>query len=232
MAMKDSKKGRARRATRKRPGGRERAEKELATNRTPRSPDAKERLVIAARKLFFRYGYEDVSTEMLAAEAGMSKTTMYKLFPHKSDIFSAVIAYESRRFRRPIDEMPSDRAGLKSAIHEFGFRLLELLADPEISRFEQLMIGQAHEHKAIAGRFYREAHAASYENLGQMIAVAQENGLTANRTDPQRLAMHLITLWKGDVHVHRQLGLRTEGYGDLAGHVDQCMDLVLGPLRT
>lgn len=200
-----------------------------AAAKTPRSPDAEERLLKAARKLFFEHGYESVSTEMLAAEAAMSKSTMYKLFSDKSELFRAMIIRESKRFQRRIEDVPADPEEIRNAIRGFGAALLELLEEPVIWRFEQIMIGQAERHPDIAALFYREAHLSARDNLAEMIAAAQREGLTDNRGDPARLADRLICLWKGDVHDRRQLGVACTGYGDLCAHVEEVMDIILRP---
>jgi AcrR family transcriptional regulator len=53
--------------------------------------DEKERILLAAREKFFRYGFHRVTVDELAADLGMSKKTIYKHFPTKSDLVRAVI---------------------------------------------------------------------------------------------------------------------------------------------
>ncbi len=53
----------------------------LLTSETPR-----DRILDIAERLFFRFGYQRVTTEEIAREAGVSKRTLYEMFPAKSDI--------------------------------------------------------------------------------------------------------------------------------------------------
>lgn len=46
----------------------------------------KERILDLSERLFFRFGFQRVTTEEIAREAGISKRTLYELFPSKSDI--------------------------------------------------------------------------------------------------------------------------------------------------
>jgi AcrR family transcriptional regulator len=51
---------------------------------------SQERILVAAERLFFRYGYLKVTTEEIAREAAMSKKTLYEHFPAKSAIVTAL----------------------------------------------------------------------------------------------------------------------------------------------
>ena len=127
---------------------------ESLSERTPRSADSAERLLSAARDLFYANGVDAVSTDQLASAASMSKSTMYKLFPDKSAIFRAVIKREVLVFRRYFESVDSENASIRETISEFGCGLVNLLQDPKVNRFEQLMIGQAVEHPEIARTFF------------------------------------------------------------------------------
>ncbi|MCX7070760.1 MAG: TetR/AcrR family transcriptional regulator [Gammaproteobacteria bacterium] len=61
----------------------------------PRRPDADQRqvradIVAAARRLFLRDGVDAVSMRNLAAEIGCSPMALYRYFPRKQDILSAI----------------------------------------------------------------------------------------------------------------------------------------------
>ncbi len=49
------------------------------------------RLMEKAEELFFKYGYSGVSVDQIAAEAGISKMTLYKYFHSKEDLFVEVL---------------------------------------------------------------------------------------------------------------------------------------------
>ncbi|ATW28078.1 TetR/AcrR family transcriptional regulator [Candidatus Formimonas warabiya] len=50
-----------------------------------------ERLLEKAEALFWKYGYNGVSVDQIAHEAGISKMTVYKHFPSKEDLFIEVL---------------------------------------------------------------------------------------------------------------------------------------------
>jgi AcrR family transcriptional regulator len=59
---------------------------------------ARDRLFNAAIKLFYRNGIRGVSVDAIAAEAGTTKVTFYRVFESKEDVVVQVLEEQSRRF--------------------------------------------------------------------------------------------------------------------------------------
>ena len=57
----------------------------------------KERILLAALRLFARDGYEAVSVSAIAGELGMTKGALYKHYASKRDIFDSILARMERR---------------------------------------------------------------------------------------------------------------------------------------
>lgn len=58
---------------------------------SPKGEDKRKRIVAAAIELFRRYGFKRTSVDLLAAEAGVAKPTIYVCFADKDAIFRAVV---------------------------------------------------------------------------------------------------------------------------------------------
>jgi AcrR family transcriptional regulator len=58
---------------------------------------SRERILEAGFRLFFREGYARVSMEMIAAQAGMTKRTLYNHFDSKDQLLGAVLESQNRR---------------------------------------------------------------------------------------------------------------------------------------
>ena len=79
--------------------------------------DTKERILMAALRLFARDGYEAVSVSDIAGELGLTKGALYKHFKNKRDIFDSIVArmvqVDGERSRdygvpeEPFDQSPS-----------------------------------------------------------------------------------------------------------------------------
>jgi AcrR family transcriptional regulator len=59
---------------------------------------ARDRLFSAAINLFYRNGIRGVSVDAIAAEAGTTKVTFYRVFESKDDLVVQVLEEQSRRF--------------------------------------------------------------------------------------------------------------------------------------
>lgn len=63
------------------------------------------RIVAAARRHFFAHGIRSVTMDDLAAELGMSKKTLYAVFPGKHDVLRAVLLEKFRSVEADLDRV-------------------------------------------------------------------------------------------------------------------------------
>ena len=75
--------------------------------------DMKERILETADKLFYSKGIRAIGVDTIAAEAGISKRTLYNHFPSKDALISA---YLGRRFVAP---HPSDKPPVEQILGTF-----------------------------------------------------------------------------------------------------------------
>jgi AcrR family transcriptional regulator len=194
--------------------------------RSSNGDPARDRILMAARKLFFEQAYEDVTVDALAAEAKASKTTIYKRFKDKDAILAAVIERESRRLS---ETMPTDEtdSAVWNAVSRFGVELLRLILDPQVARFEQLVISQSRSARSVASLFYGRAHSDAYSRLSELLDLGTARGEFSLQSDPRTAAVDLVSLWKADLHERGQLNLLEAVPEGLESHVARCMRLVL-----
>lgn len=114
----------------------------ISANQRPRRTQAdrsaatRDALVAAGRRLFAAHGFAEVSTDAIAAEAGVTRGAMYHQFADKTALFDAVLeAVEADTARRLADEvaatgMPDPVEGIRRAVRVW----LEICAEPEIHR--------------------------------------------------------------------------------------------------
>src|SRR5258708_17993774 len=76
-------------------------------SRWPAKEAMQERILDTAGRLFYGQGIRAVGVDTVAAEAGISKRTLYNYFPSKDELISA---YLSRRFKPvPLTDQPPAR---------------------------------------------------------------------------------------------------------------------------
>src|SRR5262245_61063531 len=64
----------------------------------------REQILDAAARLFAERGYSETDTQVLAAELGVGKGTLYRYFPSKRELFLAAADRVMRRLRQRIDD--------------------------------------------------------------------------------------------------------------------------------
>ena len=75
-------------------------------------------ILMAARKVFFRYGYRRVTMGDIAEAAGISRPALYLVFPSKEEIFKEVI---SRMIAETLDEIRTGLPKLKTIADQLTF---------------------------------------------------------------------------------------------------------------
>jgi AcrR family transcriptional regulator len=82
-----------------------------ATAQCDASACARDRLFSAAIKLFYRNGIRAVSVDAIAAEAGTTKVTFYRVFESKDDLIVQVLQEQSKRFWEWWDAIVAEHPG-------------------------------------------------------------------------------------------------------------------------
>ncbi len=79
-----------------------------------------------ARSVFETYGVRRANIEDVAARAGVSRSTIYRRFPTKDDLFEAVVRREAELFFTTLDQATTGRSPQEAVIEAFtlGVRLI------------------------------------------------------------------------------------------------------------
>jgi len=133
-----------------------------------------ERIVKAADRLFYHQGIRAIGVDTVAAEAGISKRTLYNYFPSKDDL---IVAYLSSRFR-PIQ--PSDAAPAEQLLKRFDqleamFEARDYRGCPFVNAVAELG-SPKHPINKIALAF-KEQRRVWYRTLLEQLGVAEPDGL-------------------------------------------------------
>ena len=91
----------------------------------PKDPAKREAILDAAKRLFILHGYEGSSMDAIAAEAGVSKLTLYSHFASKENLFAAAVASKCQEQLPPLffertDEVPLEQVLLDHRLARFG----------------------------------------------------------------------------------------------------------------
>jgi AcrR family transcriptional regulator len=69
------------------------------------SKEREEQIILAARKVFARYGFSKTTMEDISSEVEMGKASLYYYFPTKENLFQAAIKHEQDEFIKKADSL-------------------------------------------------------------------------------------------------------------------------------
>lgn len=177
-----------------------------------RRPDLEkaERVLEAGWALFLARGFEAVSMEAIAAEAGVSKVTVYKHYPDKVALFEAAVLRATLGIEAA-QSLPSGAGSLRERLERFGLGLMHFLGSPPAVAFYSVLAGELRRHPKLARRFYDLGPGRTLANLADMI----RDGVAAGElavVDPDQAAEMLIGAWQGVTNYRLALFLDAEAY--------------------
>jgi len=125
--------------------------------RSPVMPENERRALIlqAAERIFSAMGYGEATMEEVARECGMAKKTLYRFFPDKLSLFTALVdSHDNPRFTWQRDE--SGETDLESALRSLLLEIGRFIMAPRQVLFTRLIISEAGKSPELSRRFYND----------------------------------------------------------------------------
>ncbi len=173
----------------------------------PRDPERLLRIVEAARNHFNSHGLERASVDAIAAEAGVSKMTVYSHFGSKEGLFEAVIQDRTGRVMggsygvEALDPMQP-----RKALLAVGEQFLALMReDDTLGKFRSLY-GAASSHPEACRAFFRQGPERLNGELATYLRRANDAG-TLKVKNPRLAANLFLSMFLGENHIRGLLML-------------------------
>ena len=188
--------------------------------------EERQRIIALACELFLDVGYGRTTMDAVAARCGISKKTLYRLFPAKTDLFGAMVADNRRTMLalpRPDEYLPV--ADALAAI----FRLdVEEADNNERIAFIRLAMADSDRYPEIGEAITLEGAEPARRLLSDWLARQQERG--ALRPFPPHAAARMLMDMVFGVLVKRFPGDDLLTREDRFAHARQCIDIFLNGL--
>jgi TetR/AcrR family transcriptional repressor of mexJK operon len=172
----------------------------------PRDLEKRQAILEVAARLFVERGIAATTMELVAAEASVSKMTVYAHFPDKPALLKAAFERNLGALRLPELVGKPDLEASREALIAFGATLVAFLTRPEIVRGGGLMAAASNEHPDLAATFYAAGPAAMLAKVAGFLSSLNERKLIAV-DDPELAAEQLIAAWLGQSQLRIGLGL-------------------------
>jgi TetR/AcrR family transcriptional repressor of mexJK operon len=172
--------------------------------------DKREAILSAAAVVFFREGYAQAGVDVIAAEAGVAKPTVYNHFGDKESLFREAIAADADRAlakHLAAVEHLQDGGDLRATLEDVGHHMLVCHCDErsvalrrllhaELTRFPDLI-------DIVRGRAADRVTEALADKLARLSLAGR-----LRRLDPAQAAEQFIALLTGPIEARSRLGTR------------------------
>ncbi|WP_144639389.1 TetR/AcrR family transcriptional regulator [Bordetella genomosp. 13] len=190
-------------------------------------------VIAAARELFLANGFEGTTMNMIAAQADVSKATLYAYYPAKEQVFLAVILDEKQRLHEAVASIGRDGAkSTREKLLQIGSTAVCGYTAPEHIAFFRAVIAATLRFPEIGRAIETDMRAPLREMVAGIVADGVRVG-ELSCPDPQAAARMLLAMMRGDMvmtmlfdHEAAQ-ALRA----DMARHVQDCVDTFMRAWR-
>jgi len=177
----------------------------------PRDPERYRRILEAARKHFYEHGLERASLDSIAAEAGVSKMTIYSNFGSKEGLFEAVVRDRTEYVVGGVAGVEKlDPNQPRKALLAIGERFLALAREDDAPGKFRSVYGAAGAQPEACRAFYREGPERLNGELAAYLRRADAAG-TLKVRNPLQAATLYLSMFLGDGHIRGLLMLDMPG---------------------
>ena len=159
-----------------------------------------------AARVFAQDGYEGASMSRIAAEAGVSKGTLYNYFTCKAELFADYVQREcAKRVGQVFDDLdyassPEDTLG------RIGRRMIAMLVSEASLVIHRMVVAEAEKFPELACSFYQAGPAPSVAHLAAYLRHWSQDG-RLDVPDPAFGAEQFFALIQTRLYMKRQLRL-------------------------
>lgn len=193
----------------------------------PKDPGKRAAILGAAKRMFVSHGFERVSMDQIAAEAGVSKLTVYSHFGDKESLFAEAVRAHCE------EGMPTDlfvaepHTPVRERLLAIGNAFFSMIMTPEAIAGHRILCSPQVASSSMPEAFWAagpQRVQASFAELLQRRVASGELDID----DCARAASQFFTLLKGEPHAHAVFGFCCSGRVDSPEqHVASVIDLFL-----
>jgi TetR/AcrR family transcriptional regulator, mexJK operon transcriptional repressor len=164
----------------------------------PRAAAKRDQILAGARRVFLRDGFAAASTDTIAAEAKVSKRTLYVYYPSKEELFAGVmrdltIENPQTRALESMEEMaPGGEEELRRDLLELARKIVATMMQPEYLALLRTTIADTHRFPQLGGLFRATVPERAMRSFAVFIEKSRERGVVAPDVDGETAARMFI----------------------------------------
>ncbi len=164
----------------------------------PRARAKRDQILDGARRVFLRDGFAATSTDVIAAEAGVSKRTLYAYYPSKEALFVDVLSkltLENPQIRA-LESMegmsPKDRKELRSDLLELAQKIVTTMMQPDYQALLRTTIAETHRFPQLGELFRTNLPERAMSSFAGFIERARESGIVSKDVNGETAARMFV----------------------------------------
>ncbi|MHA6494292.1 TetR/AcrR family transcriptional regulator [Pseudomonas borbori] len=193
----------------------------------PKDPAKRQAILEAAKTLFLRNGYDGSSMDAIAAEAGVSKLTVYSHFTDKETLFSAAVKAKCE------DQLPellfelAEGAPIERQLLEIGRGFHTLINSRESVELHRVMVSLAAQDSKLSKMFYDAGPQRVLSEMEHLLKQADKAG-KLRIANPHDAADQFFCLIKGGANFRLLIGCGKPLEGaEAEHHVRDAVDMFM-----
>lgn len=197
----------------------------------PKDLVKRQAILDAAKVLFLSKGYANTSMDAVAAEAGVSKLTVYSHFNDKETLFSAAVMAKCEEQLPPLFFELPEGVAVETVLLNIARGFHQLINSDESVNLHRLMMTLGSQDPKLAQIFFEAGPQRMLQGMERLLSKIDESGVL--RIDkPHNAAEHFFCLLKGAGNFRLLYGCGEPPVGEAAeGHVREVVGLFMRAYR-
>jgi TetR/AcrR family transcriptional regulator, mexJK operon transcriptional repressor len=165
----------------------------------PRIARSRAAIVGAAYEHFLANGYLGANVDVIAAEARVSKRTVYNIFGGKEQLFREILAEAfsaAERFSAEVVSTLADADDVAVELRATASTLVRAVLNSRVVRLRRLLIGEAERFPELATEYYERAPGRVMDALAEAMTQLARRGLLSV-DEPRQASEHFAFLVLG-----------------------------------
>jgi TetR/AcrR family transcriptional regulator len=156
------------------------------------SKEKEEQIILAARKVFARYGYSKSTMEDISAEMDMGKASLYYYFPTKENLFHSAILYEQEEFIKKTGLLLKKQKNAEDKLKAYVDERLKFFQ--ELVNLGTLSFNPFHNRNSVSVKMYESFAEKEIDIIRSIIQEGEKNSefISAVPSHYPGLLVHLI----------------------------------------
>jgi TetR/AcrR family transcriptional repressor of mexJK operon len=193
----------------------------------PKDPEKRQAVLDAAKRLFPQHGFDGVSMEAIAAEAGVSKLTVYSHYGDKAALFTATIRAKCEEMLPPTLFQSAAKGPIRRQLTSIARAFFALVTSEEAIGMQRVMSTLMDTDSRLPQMFWeagpQRVHDGFADFLRSRIAAGQ-----LEIPDVDRASSQFFCLLKGELHARMVCGCPGNfGEQEVDAHIKATVDLFL-----